>query len=61
VGFTLPEFKKFFWNAYCRLEEMGLFQEWFGHWCVDAGEVEGKAGAEVDLFMPRTPGLRTVI
>jgi hypothetical protein len=39
---------------------MGLFQEWFGYRCVDAGEIEGKAGAEVDLFIfrkLRTQGL----
>lgn len=59
-GFSLEDFKKFFLNAYERLEEQGLFQEWFGYYCVDAGDVDGKAGPDLNLFIfrkLRTQGL----
>ena len=52
-GFSLDDFKRFFLNAYNRLEVDGLFQEWFGYVCVDAGEVGGKAGQDLDLFIFR--------
>lgn len=59
-GFSLADFKRFFLNAYDRLDEEGLFQEWFGYVCVDAGDVNGKAGSDLDLFVfrkLRTQGL----
>jgi hypothetical protein len=52
-GFGLPEFKRFFEAAFDRLWEEGLFQEWFGYSCVDAGDVDGKAGADLGLYVFR--------
>ena len=52
-GFDLDEFKRFFVAAYSTLEEAGLFQEWFGYDCVDAGFVPGKAGADLHHFIYR--------
>lgn len=52
-GFELGDFKRFFAAAFDALEEKGLFQEWFGYHCVDAGEVFGAAGSDVDLFLFR--------
>ncbi|WP_175768850.1 hypothetical protein [Burkholderia cenocepacia] len=52
-GFNLDEFKRFFRTAFDKLWEDGLFQEWFGYSCVDAGDVDGKAGREIDLFVFR--------
>lgn len=52
-GFTLDEFKRFFLATYVRLEENGIFQEWFGYGCVDQGDVAGKAGADPSLYVFR--------
>lgn len=52
-GFDLDEFKRFFVAAYSTFEDSGLFQEWFGFDCVDAGFVPGKAGGDVALFVYR--------
>ena len=52
-GLGLEDFKRFFLALFNRMEEQGLFQEWFGYTCVDAGEVFGKAGADLDLFVFR--------
>ena len=57
-GFSLVDFKRFFQAAFERLWEDGLFQEWFGYSCVDAGDVEGKAGKDINLFVFRK--LRTM-
>jgi hypothetical protein len=37
--------------AYTALEDTGWFQEWFGYTCVDAGDVDGKAGPDVSGFI----------
>lgn len=52
-GFSLEEFKRFFSSLYGQLEERGLFQEWFGYFCVDRGDVAGKAGTDPSLFVFR--------
>jgi hypothetical protein len=57
-GFSLVDFKRFFQAAFDRLWEDGLFQQWFGYTCVDAGDVEGKAGKDINLFVFRK--LRTM-
>lgn len=36
-----------------KLEIEGLFQEWLGYHCVDAGFVPGKAGEDVDIYVFR--------
>lgn len=59
-GFSLVEFRRFFSSVFLRMEEQGLFQEWFGYTCIDAGEVTGKAGGDIELFVfrkLRRPGL----
>jgi len=59
-GFSLADFKRFFRVAFDRFWEDGFFQEWFGYSCVDAGDVNGKAGGDNDLFVfrkLRTAGL----
>lgn len=52
-GFSLNDFKRFFRAAFDKMWEDGLFQEWFGYSCVDAGDVDGKAGTDIDLFVFR--------
>ncbi len=52
-GLGLGDFKRFFRAAFDKLWEDGLFQEWFGYCCVDAGDVNGKAGADIGLFIFR--------
>lgn len=37
--------------AYSALETAGWFNEWFGYTCVDAGDIEGKAGADLNGFL----------
>lgn len=51
VGFDLDELKRFFVNAYTRMIANGLFQEWFGDTCVDRGEIEGRAGGDMPLYV----------
>lgn len=53
VGFGLPDFKRFFRASFERLWEEGFFQEWFGYSCVDAGDINGRAGNDVGLFVFR--------
>ncbi|CAB3957854.1 hypothetical protein LMG6001_04885 [Achromobacter insolitus] len=57
-GFGLADFKKFFRAVFDNLWEEGFFQEWFGYSCIDAGDVNGKAGGDIDLFVFRK--LRTM-
>jgi hypothetical protein len=57
-GFSLADFKRFFRATFDRLWEAGFFQEWFGYSCVDAGNVNGKAGSDHNLFVFRK--LRTL-
>lgn len=52
-GFTLAEFKRFFLPVYDKLEMDGLFQEWFGYFCVDVDHVHGRAGGDVALYVFR--------
>ena len=52
-GFSLADFKRFFSAAFDRMEEQGLFQEWFGYTCIDAGEILGRAGPDLELFVFR--------
>lgn len=40
----LQSFKRLFLAEYEQLEEAGYFQEHFGYWCVDAGDVPGALG-----------------
>jgi hypothetical protein len=40
-GFSLPKIKDVFKGIYSDLSEEGYFQESFGHYCVDAGDVVG--------------------
>ncbi|MDG4596322.1 MAG: hypothetical protein P9F75_11655 [Candidatus Contendobacter sp.] len=44
---TLPVLASLFYTAYKQLDEAGFFQEHFGYWCVDSGEVAGKLGSDV--------------
>lgn len=52
-GLDLDDFKKLFVSAYKGMVEDGLFQEWFGYSCVDAGAVHGKAGRDLELYVYR--------
>jgi len=52
-GIGLNDFKRMFRSAYLKLDGEGLFQEWFGYTCVDQGEVNGKAGADVEIYVFR--------
>ncbi len=40
--------KKLFRSSFSQWEEAGYFQEYFGYSCVDAGDVPGKLGQDVD-------------
>jgi hypothetical protein len=51
VGLDLDELKRFFVSAYSGMVAEGLFQEWFGDICVDRGEIDGKAGRDVPLYV----------
>ena len=45
---NLPILKDLFLNLYNRWEESGFFQEWFGYFCLDSGDVPGKLGEKID-------------
>jgi hypothetical protein len=51
VGLDLDELKRFFVSAYKSMVADGLFQEWFGDVCVDRGEIEGRAGGDMPLYV----------
>lgn len=56
----LDTLRKLFSVLYNELEEGGFFQEYFGYWCVDAGDVAGSLGSEIEaamLFQIRKSGL----
>lgn len=46
----LDRLKYLFATTYADLERQGLFQQLFGYTCVDAGEVAGNAGVDLDAF-----------
>jgi hypothetical protein len=46
-GFPLPKIKEVFAGIFDELNEDGYFQEGFGYYCVDAGEVPGKIKSPV--------------
>lgn len=43
--------RKLFGVIYNELDDAGYFQEHFGYWCVDAHDVAGKLGSEIDAVM----------
>lgn len=53
AGFDLDDFKRFFLHTFESLERDGIFQEWLGYDCVDAGFVPGRSGLDLDLFVFR--------
>lgn len=56
----LGTLRKLFGIVYNELDDAGYFQEYFGYRCVDANDVAGKLGADVDaamLFQIRKGGL----
>ncbi|MDR0478718.1 MAG: hypothetical protein LBH31_02700 [Burkholderiaceae bacterium] len=56
----LATLRKLFSALYIELEEDGYFQEYFGYWCVDNGDVAGSLGPDIDaviLFKIRKSGL----
>ncbi len=50
---ALTDFRTLFFALYKELELKGYFQEAFGYYCVDAGEVSGTVGERVDLYILR--------
>lgn len=60
LNIDLPTLSSLFYSTYKQLEEAGFFQEHFGHYCVDAGDVPGKLGSDLGaslLFNLRKDGL----
>lgn len=56
----LNTLKQLVLSTFTRLQNEGYFAEQFGYWCVDAEDVPGKAGADLEnyaLFHLRRPGL----
>lgn len=47
----LKTLKALFKSAYAQWEQAGYFQEHFGYYCVDAGEVPGKLGTDIAAQM----------
>lgn len=41
-GFGLPELKELFYRIYTNLKEEEYFDEYFGSYCIDEGEIKGK-------------------
>jgi len=50
---TLLQLKRVVEGLYGDWERAGLFQEWFGYDCVDAGQVPGKAGEHPSAYVFR--------
>lgn len=47
----LPTLRKLFSVVYNELDDAGYFQEHFGYWCVDAGDVAGALGPDIDAVL----------
>ncbi|MFC2024785.1 hypothetical protein ACFLTJ_04375 [Chloroflexota bacterium] len=46
----MPLMLRLFAHLYKELEDAGYFQEFFGYYCVDNGDVPGKAGSDVNVY-----------
>jgi len=58
--YGLEVLRRLFHNLYLYFEERGYFQEAFGYFCVDAGEVPGSLGYDIEaqmFLLIRKPGL----
>ncbi len=47
----MPLMVRLFGHLYNDFEGRGYFQETFGYYCVDAGEVPGKAGNDINAYL----------
>jgi hypothetical protein len=56
AGFTLEEFRGHFLDLHRKHDNEGLFQRWFGYFCVDRGDVAGRAGGNHGLYCLRKLG-----
>ena len=46
--FDLPLFRRLFLSMYRHFEGEGYFQEYFGYYCVDGGDIPGKLGSDLE-------------
>ena len=52
-GFELGDLKRLFHVLYSNFEAQGMFQQFLGYVCVDAGQINGTAGSDVEGFFFR--------
>lgn len=52
-GFSLDILKKLFSDLYSEYEASGYFQESFGYKCIDAGQVAGTLGENIEAQIYR--------
>lgn len=53
TGYNLEMFLRLFRDLYLHFSEKNYFQEAFGYWCVDAEEVDGTLGSDIEAQMFR--------
>jgi hypothetical protein len=51
LKFDLPILRRLFRNLYQIYLERGYFQEAFGYFCVDAGDVHGTLGSDIEAYL----------
>lgn len=52
-AFDIDQLKRLVKSAYKALEEQGYFQQSMGYYCVDAGDVAGEMGMDIDAYILR--------
>ena len=48
IVYTLEVLQRLLKDVYLEFAEKDYFQEYFGYWCVDQGEVDGKLGSNIE-------------